>query len=378
MKKKKILFVITQFYKGGAEVSLLNLFKALPQKEYDIDFLIFDQMILPNATSLIPYIPKWIHVCNASEKEGYLAVVFKVLSKIYRKITKHQLYRRSAYHFVKNKKYDLAISFGEWLSPEFVAKKVVAKEKAIWIHTDIDKASYVDPNILFGYHDFYSKYIFVSHSSMKSAMKRFSELNHNNVSIVHNLCDINGILDGASKEIQWNYKEPVLVSIGNIRAEKNYSRAIDVMRELRERECAVKWLIIGSTTNKLLYQQINRKIEKYNLTNYFEFLGAKENPYPYIKKANALVLLSDFESWSMVITEAKILNTFVITTNTSGAVEQIENGVNGYITSFEVIDIADKIEEYLNRNVMWKKNDDVYIKNQGLYEFKKLIEELGL
>lgn len=378
MKKKKILFVITQFYKGGAEVSLLNLFKMLSQEEYEVDFLIFDQIILPNATSLIPYIPKWIRVCNAAEKEGYFAIVFKVLGKIYRKITKHQLYRQSAYRFVKNKKYDLAISFGEWLSPEFVAKKVVAKEKAIWIHTDIDKAFYVEPSILFGYHDFYSKYIFVSQSSMKSAMEQFSILNHDNVFIVHNMCDISRILDEANKEIEWNYEEPVLVSIGNIRIEKNYLRAIDVMRELRDRGCKVKWLIVGSTANKLLYQQINRKIEKYNLSDYFEFLGAKENPYPYIKNAKALILLSDYESWSMVITEAKILNTFVITTKTSGAVEQIEDGVNGYITSFQIEDIADAIEKYLNGNISMTKIEDIRIKSQGLYEFKKLIEELKL
>lgn len=378
MRKKKILFVITQFYKGGAEVSLLNLFKMLPQNEYDVDFLIFDQMILPNATSLIPYIPQWIHVCNAAEKEGYLAVVFKALAKIYRKLTKRQLYRREAYNFVKNKKYDLAISFGEWLSPEFVAKKVVARKKAIWIHTDIDKASYVDPSILFGYNEFYSKYIFVSEASMRSAMKRFSILNDNNVSIVHNMCDLNGILDGANKKIKWDYSEPVLVSIGNIRLEKNYSRAIDVMRELRNRDCQVKWLIIGSTANKLLYQQLKRKIEKYNLTSYFEFLGAKKNPYPYIKNARALILLSDFESWSMVITEAKILNTFVITTDTSGAKEQIKDGVNGYITSFDVMDIADKIEKYLERDIECEKNDDNRIKIQGLSEFKQLIEELKL
>ena len=59
----------------------------------------------------------------------------------YRKITKRQLYRRSAYQFVKGKQYDMAFSYGEWLSPEFVAKKVKAKKKMVWIHTDIDKAN---------------------------------------------------------------------------------------------------------------------------------------------------------------------------------------------------------------------------------------------
>ena len=33
---KKLLFVISQFYKGGAEVSLLNLFKCLDKSKYEM------------------------------------------------------------------------------------------------------------------------------------------------------------------------------------------------------------------------------------------------------------------------------------------------------------------------------------------------------
>ena len=50
---KKILFVITQFYKGGAEIALLNLLKSLSSKKYEVDFLIFDQVILRNVVSLV-------------------------------------------------------------------------------------------------------------------------------------------------------------------------------------------------------------------------------------------------------------------------------------------------------------------------------------
>ena len=42
--KKKILFVITQFYKGGAETSLLNLFHCLDSQKYEVDFLVLNQI----------------------------------------------------------------------------------------------------------------------------------------------------------------------------------------------------------------------------------------------------------------------------------------------------------------------------------------------
>ena len=34
----KLLFIINQFYKGGAESSLLNLLKKLDSTKYEIDF----------------------------------------------------------------------------------------------------------------------------------------------------------------------------------------------------------------------------------------------------------------------------------------------------------------------------------------------------
>ena len=37
--KKKLLFVVTQFYKGGAEVALKNLFDVLSPEENEIFFV---------------------------------------------------------------------------------------------------------------------------------------------------------------------------------------------------------------------------------------------------------------------------------------------------------------------------------------------------
>ncbi len=346
--KKKVLFVITQFYKGGAEVALLNLFRNLSPQKYKIDFLIFDQMILKNAQSLIEEIPPWIRVCNAAEREGRFAVIFKIWFKLYRKITKRQLYRRSAYQFVKGKRYDMAFSYGEWLSPEFVAKKVKAKKKMVWIHTDIDKANYVDETILFGFDKMYDRYIFVSEQSKESAIKRFSFLEGKSV-VVHNMCDEKEIRLAAEKTVSnlEAYPKPWLLSVGNLREEKNYPRQVEVMRILKERGVVLTWFCIGSTANYFVCQKVKELIEQYQLQEQFVLLGVKQNPYKFMKQADAVMVLSDFESWSFVITEAKVLGVPVIATATSGAKEQLVNGVNGIITSFEPKEIAEQILEYL-------------------------------
>lgn len=372
---KKILFVITQFYKGGAEMALLNLFKELPRDKFEVDFLVFDQMILPDAESLIPQIPNWINVCNAAEKEGKLAVVRKAWYKIYRKITKHQLYRKSAYDFVKNKNYDVAFSYGEWMSPEFVAKVVTAKDKYVWIHADIDKANYVNPDILLGYDSFYRGYIFVSAHSKESSITAFPMLK-NKAYLIHNMCDDKAIREKSSEAIEGvNPSKPWLVSVANLREEKNYPRMVETMKCLKEKGHTIKWLCAGSTANPFLLNKVKSLIEKYQLQEEFILLGVEKNPYKYMSQSEAVLVLSDHESWSLVITEAKLLGIPVISTRTSGAVEQIVDGETGILVGFEPEEIAEKIHLFLQND---KQSKSIKENLKGFSTSSKILKEFLL
>lgn len=72
--KKKLLFVVTQFYKGGAEVALKNLFDVLSPEENEIDLLVLDQIPMKDARSLLPLLPSWVRVCDAADGEGCIAI----------------------------------------------------------------------------------------------------------------------------------------------------------------------------------------------------------------------------------------------------------------------------------------------------------------
>ena len=73
--KKRLLFVITQFYKGGAETSLLNLFKLLNPEKYEVDFIVLNQIVYPDATSLMELIPKWIQVYDVLEQGSNYKII---------------------------------------------------------------------------------------------------------------------------------------------------------------------------------------------------------------------------------------------------------------------------------------------------------------
>lgn len=347
MEKKKILFVITQFFKGGAEVALLNLLKSLSPAQYEVDFLIFDQIELQTAVSLIPQIPPWVNVCNAAQDEGTIALAKKVFFKVYRKLTKRQLYRQSAYQFVKGKQYDIAFSYGEWMAPEFVATKVSAQRKAVWIHTDIDKARYVDDKVLFGWDFAYQHYIFVSERSKQSAESKYPFLRGRSC-VIHNMCDDKKIQELSKEPLQLDIGDkPVLLTVANIRTEKNHLRQIEAMHLLKQKGICFKWLNVGCAADPFLYNKVCSAINSYGLQDDFLLLGADENPYKYMKNAKAVCVLSDYESWSIVITEAKLLGVPVLATKTSGALEQLTDGHTGILCDFNAEDIAEKIRIFL-------------------------------
>ena len=374
--KKRLLFVITQFYKGGAETSLLNLFKLLNPEKYEVDFIVLNQIVYPDATSLMELIPKWIQVYDVLEQGANYKIIDQYIGKVYRRLFHAETYKKEAVQFVKGKKYDAAFSFGEWLSPAFVAKKVEAAKKYVWIHIDIDKASFVNRDELLKYDDYITGYLFVSKSSMNSAISCCPGMRGKSA-VIHNFLNREDILRKSLEKLHLNEKEPFLLSVGNLRPEKNYIRQVEVMKLLSDRGISIRWLCVGSTVNETVYREVKEKIEEYHLEEKFILCGADENPYKYMKNATAVMVLSDHESWALVITEAMILGIPVIATNTSGAQEQLIDGETGIVTSFEAIDIADRTEKLLKDDNLQKKIrsnlQNVNYGGAGLTEFEELL-----
>ena len=377
--KKKILFVITQFYKGGAETSLLNLFHCLDSQKYEVDFLVLNQIEYQDATSLMGEVPEWIHVFDAVKHQRHGLKLEQLAGEVYRRIFHTETYVKSAASFVKHQKYDVAISFGEWLSPAFLVKKVNAVKKYVWIHIDLDKADFVNKEELVKYDSRITGYIFASEKSRQSSIHRCPQMTEKSI-VVHNILNRQNILSRSAEDVTLpQANDSFLLSVGNLRVEKNYPRQIEVMRILKEKKIPIKWICVGSTVDKNVYGEVSELLDKYQLKDDFILCGADDNPYKYMKRAKAVMVLSDHESWSLVISEAKLLGVPVIATNTSGAQEQIVNGETGIITSFQAEEIAEEIEEFLKNLDLQDKIRKNLLTDEamklGMQEFEELLRK---
>lgn len=370
---KKILFVINQLYKGGAETALVNLVNQV-QDEYEIELVVFNQLKNSKAISLIDSISKKIKVYDIRE-------IAMSMSKMRTYFDYEKFSKEVMSTVVKDKHFSCAISYGEWFSPEFVAKYVDSDLKVAWIHSDLDKNSMFDAANYFFYDQFIDYYLFVSKKSMESSVEKYSFLK-NKTFIVHNICDDNSIVEQSKEvvdDIDLSRNRYKLLCVGNIRKEKNYSRCIEVATILKEKGFNFDWYFVGSKSDGFLVKELTSQINAASLNDSIHMIGSRENPHKYMKNADLVLSLSDFESWSLIITEAKLLNCAIMATPTSGALEQIQHKHNGIITSFNSYDIANDIISLFSDKVLYesiKKNNNGFSTiNLTKQEFSELIEK---
>lgn len=72
------------------------------------------------------------------------------------------------------------------------------------------------------------------------------------------------------------YPTPWLLSVANLREEKNYPRMVETMRYLRDKGQNIRWLCVGSTANPFQLNKVQSLLEKYQLKDDFILLGTKK------------------------------------------------------------------------------------------------------
>ena len=111
----------------------------------------------------------------------------------------------------------------------------------------------------------------------------------------------------------------------------------------------------------------------------FFLLGAKTNPYPYIKDADIYVQPSRFEGKSVALDEVKALAKPIVVTNFSTVYDQFIDGETALVSKMDPFDIADKIELLIkNESLRHELVENLKKENVGNEEqaefFKTLLE----
>lgn len=102
-----------------------------------------------------------------------------------------------------------------------------------------------------------------------------------------------------------------IVHVGRFGSGKRHDVLIRAYQQSRIKQ---KLLLLGDDSNKT-GGNIKKLVKDLGLQDKVIFKGFNSNPFPYVKNANALVLSSDFEGFGMVLVEALVLGTPIVSTD---------------------------------------------------------------
>lgn len=365
--KKSLLIVSHALELGGAERSLIGLLAALDPEIWDIDLFLLRHegelmSAIPAHVNLLPEVPAYTVLARPMKdtlREGHiLLTAARLAGKISagRYAKKHD-YTESAVgleyshkftcplmpRIQPEKEYDLAISF---LTPHyFVAKKVRAKRKIAWIHTDYTRIQVDAPSetVMWSAYDHIAS---ISDAVTESFLKVFPSLKDKIVLIENILPErlVKKQADAFSVEAEMPAGRIRVLSIGRFCYQKNFDNVPDICARLLEKGIDVRWYLIGFGPDENL---IREKIKEADMENYVILLGKKENPYPYIKACDLYVQPSRYEGKAVTVREAQMLGKPVVITDYATASSQLEADVDGVIAPMDNAECANGIAAVL-------------------------------
>jgi glycosyltransferase involved in cell wall biosynthesis len=120
------------------------------------------------------------------------------------------------------------------------------------------------------------------------------------------------------------------VIVGRLQAGKRQEDAIRAVAALREQGVRAQlWVVGGGDEEYAGYLQ--GLVREHGLSAQVRFLGQVANAFPYIQQADVLILCSRCEAFARVVVEAMKAGKPVLGSRSGGTVEQIKDGVNGFL-----------------------------------------------
>ena len=349
---KEIVIVTNQMIRGGVETALISMLNAIDLTQTNVSVL-----LLRRGGVWEKRIPKSVQVAYVDELENpkkYLKTLvmrghpFAALRKMqlfYRSINARNYWMEN--HLLAEflpevqKKYDVAIAYHApgTLPVHYVLNNIKADNKVLWIHGDVEKTKSTGGEYRRLYLQ-YDRIVCVSKEAERIFLKYFPETKAK-CQTVHNVIDTKHI-DNAIREKQERY---TICTVARLSPEKGIDLAIETCAKLIQKHPNIRWCVCGGGTEE---GKLRQKIADKRLEDNFILLGDQDNPYKYVMYSDIYVQPSFHEGYCMTIAEARYLCKPIVATCTSGALEQLTDGVDGTIVDMNPCVIADAIERLLS------------------------------
>lgn len=360
--KKKLLIFSYNLDLGGIERALINLLNNIDYSKYDIDLFLEE-----NKGIFIKMVNKNVNVIEYKVYKNKIKLIQKIMN----------FYNQIKFKLKYYNKYDCSILYTPYSYPGNFVVRNASRNRLLFIHSDYSKIyneiefkNFFDSRKL----EKFNNIIFVSNESCKNFLDYYPNFS-DKVHVINNLVDYKNIEEQSKKTIKENFKHTDinLLFAGRLDEEsKNISMQLKLIKDLLPEFPNLKLFIVGDGPNKKDYKEY---IKENNLCSNVFLLGKKQNPYPYIKKCDYLILTSNYEGYPLVVTEALILKKQVIST-VKVSDDTMELGKDyGYVVSKEYLKFKEEVVNILrNKNHKKIQLNFEKINNSRIHKIEELID----
>lgn len=327
--KKKILFVTEALWIGGVETALANLLNRLDDEKYDIACL-----ILRKDQTMAKRLPRKVRLLVADRDGDYAHTRLYRLteepenpSRRHRALqwtvpairwTENRLFIRHVRRKLGQERFDTCVLYTPRVA-EVGIRAVKAEKYLLFCHHGAMAKEYHDA---IGYRRA-EKIIAVSPGQAEK-LRAFRPAFAGKIITVPNVTDRDTIRRMAQEPIDEEFSSDCfhIVTCGRISREKGMDLAVEACARLVSMgHRDIRWWLVGGGPGE---EALRAKIQETHMEDHVRMVEMRENPYPYIRRADLYVQPSRVESFGLTICEALLLGRQVIATDTDGARELLE------------------------------------------------------
>lgn len=361
---KKVLIVMTSLYNGGAEKSLVNMLNEFPKDKYEIDLLLFKKSGMfikqvPSHVNLLDTPDDLKRLYGSLKDAGYL-LPKKLIANAVSKLCTHNSREKRGFRWEKfysssikrlDNYYDVALAYisGEILY--YVDEKVNADKKIVWVHNDYRSAGH-PRKIDYPHLKNMDAIVSISDSCVDILKEEFPEF-ADKVYMLENITSSVVLNNRANEFVPEEFvpNQVNILSIGRLHEQKGFDMAINAAKIMKDKGLNFKWFVIGSGELK---EELEKQIYSLHVEDCFVLLGARENPYPYIKNCTIFIQTSRYEGKSVVLDEAKILAAPIVATAYPTVGDQLKDKVEGMVVPLNAEGIAEGLLQMANNEGLRK------------------------
>lgn len=345
--KKNILIAAPPMDTGGVTSSLISLLNCIDYEMYNVDLI-----LMRNSGEYLNRIPEEVNLlAPALEEKNYFTAKLKKLFyytiygylpyRLIYGLSRGRKYRCGDFQLMSGlarcrtarkpeKEYDTVIGYMEGFENVYAANCVKAKRRLGYIHVDYIKAG-LDPKLDEKILSKLDNIVLVSEENKKTFDKVFPQFS-NKSAVVENIVSERYINELAVEKVtDFELDEDclnIVTAARLVNAHKGLDRAVSAAVRLKNDGYNIRWYVFGDGPDRAVLEKM---IEENKISDIFFLMGNRKNVYPYIKKADVMVMPSRYEGKPVAVSEAQVLGIVPIVTEYASAHEQISSGIDGLI-----------------------------------------------